>query len=475
MAASLRAQMLRRLLAPMLSVSLASGAVSYLMGLKYAGDAYDQSLLGDARALARELQIDQDGAHLQLSAQARDILVWDPYDRVYFRVETEDGTLIAGSTHLQPAHVAHDEEVFSNSRVNGAEVRVVTIDTGDPAHVRIAVGETLNKRNRLADEVLVAVVAPQLVLIGLVVVLIRAGVKRGLAPIGELEEAAHLRTPANLTPLPETHVPLELQPFTNAINALLARLRGAIETQIHFVADASHQLRTPLAALKVQLERALRETDPVAHREAMRQAVASLDRTTRLSNQLLLLARAEAETDAVAPFVQLDLRALAFDAGAEWLPRALARGADLGFDDPGRAVPVTGDPILLAELVNNLVDNALRYGGAAPVITIGVVPGDDHRAPMLYVEDDGPGIAPAAQDRLFQRFHRLPGSAGEGSGLGLAIVREIAHAHGAEVTLESPAATRGARFCVRFPLRSGALHAGGDAGGRSPAQPSTST
>ena len=398
------------------------------------------------------MEVDRRGTRVDLPRPALDILEWDIADRIYFRVDSEREGLIAGHKSLQPA-VLDDagDEVFRDSTVDGQKVRSVTIAvSGSAPLVRVTVAETLKKRTRLANEVLITVLLPQLLLIGLAVALIRSGIRRGLRPIDELEQAVHERTASDLTPLPEAGVPKELKPFTEAINALLSRLGKAIDSQNRFIANAAHQMRTPLAALQVQLERAAREADPQAHAESLRQALASLERTTRLANQLLLLARTESESEAHARFARVDLRQIAFDSGAAWVPKALAQGADLGFDDPEQEVPLYGDPLLLADVVNNLVDNALRYAGSSPRITLRVEPETAEHGPALAVEDDGPGIPADARERIFERFYRPPGSPGGGSGLGLAIVREIALLHGATISLQ-PSEQNGLMVKLAFP------------------------
>ena len=435
---SLRSLLLRRLLGPMLAVTVAGGMLTYVLALKFADDTYDEALLDTAHSLALEVEVDRRGTRLDLPRPALNMLEWDIADRIYFRVDSEREGLIAGHKSLQPAVLeGAEDQAFRDSTVGGQKVRSVTIAVpGSVPLVRVTVAETLHKRNRLADEVLITVVLPQLLLIGLAVYLIRSGIRRGLSPINELEQAVHERTSSDLAPLPESGVPEELRPFTEAINALLARLGKAIDSQNQFIANAAHQMRTPLAALQVQLERTVREPDLRAHGESLRQALASLERTTRLVNQLLLLARAESDNEAHTRFGLVDLRQIAFDSGAAWVPKALAQGADLGFDDPEQAVSLHGDPLLLAEVVNNLIDNALRYAGPGPRITLRVEPETVEHGPALAVEDDGPGIPAEARERIFERFYRPPGSPGGGSGLVLASVREIALLHGAKVALQ---------------------------------------
>jgi two-component system sensor histidine kinase TctE len=248
--------------------------------------------------------------------------------------------------------------------------------------------------------------------------------------------------------LPDDKVPTEVRPLTHAINDLMQRLGQTLSVQHRFIADAAHQLRTPIAGLKVQIERALLSKDMDDIRPALAQLQTSAERIAHLSNQLLTLARAEPGASDVVRFTDIDLNLMARETGMLWVPRALERNIDLGFVESDRPARIRGDLLLLQELVSNLIDNAVRYGRDGGTITVTVTA---RPAPQLSIEDDGPGIPASERDKVFERFHRLPGSPGGGSGLGLAIVREIAHAHNASIELGSPDAGTGTRIRVTFP------------------------
>ena len=235
----------------------------------------------------------------------------------------------------------------------------------------------------------------------------------------------------------------------HAINELLERLSFALAAQQRFIADAAHQLRTPIAGLKTQTELALRQTPPGDAQATLRQLRTATERTTRLVNQLLSLARAEPPVGRVMRAVQrMDLTQLARDATTDWVPRALERGIDLGFDDSSKAAAIEGDPFLLREMLNNLLDNAIRYTQCGGQVTVRVKRDGTHA--LLEVEDNGPGIPHGERARVFQRFYRVLGTDGEGCGLGLAIVREIAQSHAAAVTLENGADGVGTLVAVTF-------------------------
>jgi two-component system sensor histidine kinase TctE len=275
------------------------------------------------------------------------------------------------------------------------------------------------------------------------------GVTRGLHPLRALSREVARRTAIELAPLTPQGVPEEVSPLVDAINQLIGRVREAIGVQRRFIADASHQLRTPLTVLRTQAEFALREEDPAAMKRAVTQLRDHSQATSHLASQLLSLARAEPATERPA-MALVDLTDLVREACSALVPEALARQADLGFDG-AEAAAVRAQAYLIRELVANLVDNSLRYGRPGGTITVSVGRGGADGPVRLAVEDDGPGIPEGERMRVFERFYRIPGSTGEGAGLGLSIVREIARVHGASVHLSSGDAGQGLRVEVRFP------------------------
>jgi two-component system sensor histidine kinase TctE len=256
------------------------------------------------------------------------------------------------------------------------------------------------------------------------------------------------RSHRDRSPLSAEGVPGEVSPLLEAMNDLLARLDRALTLQGRFIADAAHQLKTPIAALRAQYEVALREPDAARMREALRQLEPGLDRLSRLVQQLLSLARNEPEGAPVLRLAPLDLNALALEAATAWVPEALKKAIDLGFEGTAQAVPIRGDGARLRELLDNLLDNAVRYSRAGGRVTVRVQAAP---VPAVHVNDDGPSIPAAERSRVFERFHRLLGSGQEGSGLGLAIAQEIARLHGGEIGLREDADGVGNTFSVSFP------------------------
>ncbi len=290
-------------------------------------------------------------------------------------------------------------------------------------------------------------VAPQIALLAIALLLAWIGVYRGLKPLTDLAAQIEARDQNNLSPVPQSGLPRETRVLVARINALLARLSNAMRAQKRFVADAAHQLRTPLAAVLLHAERAERAPDTPSEREALRALHRSVERAARLSQQLLALARTDPEAVSAIELKPIDLTTLARRVGEEWIPRALERDIDFGLAVPDDPVSVVGDERLLSELLSNLIDNALRYGNAQGHVTLMVEAGSPAR---LSVQDDGPGIPLDERTRIFERFYRIPSGTGEGCGLGLAIVEEIARLHGATVEVSSGPENRGSRFTVVF-------------------------
>jgi two-component system sensor histidine kinase TctE len=285
-----------------------------------------------------------------------------------------------------------------------------------------------------------------MILVLLVGIYLLAGVKRGLQPLHALADEIAQRTSRDLRPIPEKHVFLEVRTLTDTINDLLARLAMAIATQQRFISNAAHQLRTPLAGLKLQAERALREQDIAAMKPALMQIQSSADRMSHMTTQLLVLARSE-PINGGYELLPLDLCELAREVCIDWVPKALQRNMELSFEGPEQPLQVRGDEILLRELLNNLLDNAICYGHEHGNIMVRV---KQCPVPSLTIEDDGPGMPDAEIDRVFERFYRIPGSSGEGCGLGLAIVKEIADLHKARLELGRVSEAGGTRIELIF-------------------------
>ena len=453
---SVRVQLLRRLLPPITALLAAGAVFAYYPVIGPSRAAYDQALIDVGVALGERIRFDRGAYSLDLPEAAERVLRTDRYDRIYFRVLAPDGTGVAGDPGLAPPParaVPSDGVAAYDDLYAGHEVRVVAVLVPCAGKVcTVQVAETTVKRRRLVRDIVLSSLVPTLLIAIATLVIVWFGVKRGLAPLARLSEQIKERSPRDLRPVDVGPVPEEAKPMVSALNDLLGQVEEANSNQQRFLANAAHQLRTPLAGLQAHTELALAQPVPDACRIELEQVHLATVRTARLANQLLALARAEPGGSREAGLEALDLRRIVESAADEWVHRALARDIDLGFDLA--EAKVRGNEFLLREALANMVHNALEYtpaGGHVTVRTGTHQRGDGARA-VLEVEDDGPGIPPEQRAQVVQRFYRVPGTAGTGSGLGLAIVSEIAGSHGASMEIgEAAAAGHGCRVSLIFP------------------------
>ncbi|MBI3156527.1 MAG: sensor histidine kinase N-terminal domain-containing protein [Burkholderiales bacterium] len=361
----------------------------------------------------------------------------------------------------EPRHDDHDDDPdaaarasFHTTRLDGVPWRVFAA-AGSERDILVLVGERLDARAAILRAVLRSTLAPLLVALPLLALGAWWAVAGGLRPLARLGRALAGRAPQALDPVTLDDAPAEMRPMVDALNGLLQRIGGLLQAERRFTADAAHELRTPIAAIRAQAQVALGETDDAARRHALQATLAGCDRATRLGDQMLTLARLEA--GAAPARAALDLAALARQEAAALGARALARGQalELAADAP---CPVRGDTTLLAVLVRNLVDNAIRYAPQGARIAVAVEPAGGAagraaaaRTALLTVEDSGPGLEEADLARLGERFFRVLGSGQAGSGLGWSIVQRIAAAHGARVTADRSPTLGGLRVRVEVP------------------------
>ncbi len=448
---SLRSGLLLRL-GCVLVVLLALDAVAcYFTALYFANLVYDRWLIDSTRSLAQAVRAQDGRIEFDLPRGALEMVRFDEIDKTYFQVSSLERGFVAGERELPalpPAPLGGIRLAYLT--LNGEPVRLVATRIAPPSTrdtVTIELAETLHKRATLAREILVGMAAPQIALLAIALTLAWLGVSRGLKPLTDLAAEIEARGQDNLSPVLETGMHRETRVLVKRINELLKRLAEALQAQKRFVADAAHQLRTPLAAILLHAERAGRAPDTPTEKEALRALQRSVERAARLSQQLLSLARAGPDAAAAFELKPVDLGALARRVGEEWIPRALERDVDFGLLVPEERVSIYGDERLLAEMLSNLIDNALRYGNDSGHVTVIVEGGS---APKISVQDDGPGIEPQERKRIFERFYRVPGSGGEGCGLGLAIVEEIARLHRSTVEITAGLDDCGSRFTVAF-------------------------
>ncbi len=449
---SLKTEILLRLSIPLIFFIGVESVLSYFVTLHHVDVAYDRWLLDSARSLTQEIKVRDGKVIAELPPAALEIFKWDESDKTYFKIISEQKGMIAGDKFVPEPFDAETDwtrPVYFDDEMYGEPVRVVSMLIA-PEHasekVFVHVAETLNKRRSMMVDILLADLVPQMALVFLAGIYLVAGVKRGLQPLHVLAEEIAQRSSRDLRPISEQHVFLEVRALTDTINDLLERLGSAIATQQRFIANAAHQLRTPLAGLKLQVERAQREQDLPSMKPALIQIQGSADRMSHLTTQLLILARSE-PIDGDYELRPVDLCKLAKETCMDWVPKALQRHMELSFEGSKRALYVRGDEVLLRELLANLLDNAICYGHEQGNIMVKV---DSYPSPCLIVDDDGPGIPELEMGKVFERFYRIPGSPGDGCGLGLAIVKEIADLHKARLELHRISAVGGTRIELVF-------------------------
>jgi two-component system, OmpR family, sensor histidine kinase TctE len=479
---SLKRQLLLWLLLPQLVLWLVGSMLAYRIALSYAEKGIDQSLTQSVRSLARQVKPIGSGLLIDFPKAAQAIIEEDPSDKVSYMVSSPPGSFVLGNASLP----APPETLRANLQIGGQvllyrasvtapsedaalasvpastdsvadtsrqlRVAVMELDYGDavaPQRLRVQVAKSLAVQQRIARELIYDIIVP-LVLIGAAIsALVYAGIARGLQPLQRLQaqlgEKGGQKPATALAPIEMRQAPQEVHSLAGAVNQLLAAVQRSVSQEKRFLNDAAHQLRTPLAGLKTQLDLAMRESDPAALKERLIKVNSGVERSSHLVHQLLRLARSEADIE----LVELDVAQLAAGVAREAAPAALAAGIDFGYEGEDH-IQIRGNALLLSEALSNLIDNAVRYAGKGSTVTlrsrtetqpaygVGADSVPAHTTVVLEVEDNGPGLAYETRARIFERFYRasdLPG----GAGLGLAIVQEVAQRHGGHAVAEAVA------------------------------------
>ncbi len=473
---SLFGEILDWMLTPLLVLWPASLVLTWLVAQGIAGGPFDRALEYNTQALSQLVSVRQGKASFNLPAPAREILRADENDSVYYLVLGLRGEYLSGERDLP---LPPDDDTIEIGRVKlrdaefrGQEVRVAWLYTqtdvllsatgqkteGKPILIQVA--ETREKRARLATEIVKGVLLPQFLVLPLAVFLVWLALARGIRPLHQLEERIRARRADDLSPIDTQAVPLEVSPLVDSFNELFDRERQSLIAQRRFLADAAHQLKTPLAGLRMQADLALRaQTSEADLKQSLKQISRASMSATHTVNQLLALARAEGSGQNL-PMQAINMAQLVMEVVHDALPRAMERKFDLGYEGLEAGDPqaiIQGYPTLLTELVRNLVDNALNYAPSsserAGVLTLRVLADPSGDLLALQVEDNGPGIPLAERKLVLEPFYRRLGQEADGSGLGLAIVSEIAKRHRAELSLDevdAKSAMPGMRFSVSF-------------------------
>jgi len=430
--------------------------VAYIAAADFANGPYDRELIETTRALGKLAAEQSAAGALRINNDLIRRMARDDGDRMLYKVVDAQGRLIGGEPAIptpEPTELSAAPQL-GDIQIGGVPLRLCTLtvelESNPGSRYLVAqMAETLINRSQLTHQIFVTIAVPQILLTVLASFGLWLGLGSGLAALVRLKEAVLNRAADDLSPVQmDQDTPDEVRPLIEAFNEVLERMRKLLDSQQRFVADAAHQLRTPLAGVKTQAELALRLKDREAVQASLQQVLAGAERGSALINQLLALARHE-EGHPRAEMRPVDLNEAARNAATKHVQAAIGKSIDLGFEAFPDPVYARGDPLSIEEMIANVIDNAVRYTREGGRVTSRVLAHSG--AGTVVVEDDGPGIPAADRERIFERFYRGLGSAEPGSGLGLAIVAEIARVHGAEVCVDAGAGGCGATFTIRFP------------------------
>lgn len=452
MTRSLRKALLQWLLLPAGLALITFLPLAFHLVHQPAMEALDRALADASLALVPHLEVVDGKPRFVFPAAAEQVLRADRVDDIYYLVLGPNDRFVAGDAglpHEPPdGEDSHADRVSFYSHFRDHPIRVSAVRrtiSGEP--FVFVTAETTRKRDQLRVDLAFALILPLIFFAGATGLTIWFGIRHALLPVEDIRRALHGMQHRAMKPLDAASAPGEIRPLVEEFNLALERLEQASDAQQRFVANAAHQLRTPLAGIRTQLELLQREPDATERETRSHQCIGAIERLGHLINQMLVLLSAEPGGRHAGLAEALDVPELIRERSPEWIRLAETQGIDLGFElEPAR---VTGDSLLLGEMVANLVVNALSYTPASGEVTIRSREAGGQA--IIEVEDNGPGIPPEARERVFERFFRLPSASSPGSGLGLAIVREIAHGFGGEVSIQTPPGGRGALLQVRLP------------------------
>jgi len=436
---SLRGRLLWFLLAAITIAAVAQATIAYRTALHDADQIFDYHMQQMALSLRSGTPLSNDEARARLEADSSA----SGNDDMVVQMWSPDGVQMFHS--VSRARLPQRAVLgFSNVRANGTTYRVFSIQTSNQT---VQVAQDLAVRRNMAGNMALRTLGPIAVMMPILMLVVWWVVSGSLQPVARVRSQVASRQADDLSPVSDTGLPDEVRPLVQELNLLFGRVKTAFEAQQHFVADAAHELRTPLAALRLQAQSLDRADNPDARRVAVGRLTAGIDRATRLVEQLLVLARQEATAAEGAVSRPVDLADLARRTVADLAGVAAAKGVDLGVQQADPAT-VAGQPDALQILLRNLVDNAVKYTPGGGTVDISV----QHEGAniVVQVEDSGPGIPPDERERVFDRFYRVAGSEAAGSGLGLAIIKAIAERHGATLVLDASARLGGLKAVVTF-------------------------
>lgn len=435
--------------------------ILYRIAFHFIQKSFDYALLDSANDISELIKTSKNPIdEFKLSAEAHKVILSDKVDLVYYSVYDQSHDYLIGDRAL-PLMIDNAQlkagSYYSKFLIKNNPIRVVTLVTtlnnnnGERIYVQVA--ETLNKRHRLAGQILLGLALPQLILLFGAITMFSFGIKRGLAPLDALNSAILTRSHRDLSSIQLAKVPNEVNGLVKSINSLMNQLKNVLEIQNRFVADAAHQLKTPLAGIQAQLELAESEVDEKKRQSNMVKVNHSMSKLSHMISQLLKLAQNQPETFNAVQMKVVNIGELSRNLCAEMVPAAYKKNIDLGFeisDEDISNLAIIGDYQRLNIMLQSLIDNAILYTPAGGKITVYAQKILDQV--VLSIVDSGVGIPIHEREKVFERFHRvLDNHYQEGSGLGLAIVKEIVLSHDAQVHIETPESGIGTRFVITFP------------------------
>ncbi len=450
---SLRSRLFVLIILPLIAIAAVAAAARYVMAERTSQRLYDNTLLAVALTISRDVVLSEGDV---LTEQLLDSLTNALGDPVYYRIEGPEGRFVTGYSDAPPRPDATEVESgipsYYDSVSLGEPVRVVTLREfiAEPQFggwVTVDVWQTVHQRNALSLELLMQSVILMTIVVASAALLVWFGINLGLRPLLLLRDAVALRSPDDLGPIRRA-VPKEVRSLVGAMNSLFARLSDAFAVRDAFISDAAHQLRNPIAAIQAQAEAATTAPSEEALRSRVEDLAETARRTGRLTQQLLSMEKARGR-DTYGEWQSVDIRALAEDIAKRFAERALRRDISVSFNVSGDTRPIMGDPIMLSEAIENLLDNASRYG-CPDGGDVGLELSFDDADVVIRVVDSGKGFPEDVRDRVFDRFFRITDDASGGCGLGLAIVRKVAEAHGGSARVAET--TSGGAVEIRVPV-----------------------
>lgn len=454
---SIRSRLYKALIVPLIILILVDAFIGYEMAHRFAAQAYDEALQLVAEDCLDQIQsvhVSEIATHPHLSR----LFTAVPRQLVYRSLFDSNNQLIIGAPIPAPytgdlsstiKDQTQREWTIYNGMVGDRPVRIMQIAVDSSASAVLRVAEDGSRSVELERLIHSLVLVPQLILLGALLWIIQQAVSHGLSPMRRLGGLiASLKGEASLRSM-SRQIPAEAKPLVEAIDQLLDRLNAARGLQDRFIADAAHQLKTPLAAIITYGELLQRSELDHQQRRSLERLQAGSERLSRMLKQLLAYMRNSPESPKLVSLQTVNLSNLVQEAALDWAPRAIAQNLDFGVHRIASDVSLSADPMRLREMLDNLIDNALRYSAQGGQISVSLLSGSWF---CILVEDSAPIIQATERDRIFERFYRIPGTSQDGSGLGLAIVRDIASLHGASVEVRPRSTATGNCFEVRFPI-----------------------